>query len=106
LAESSFHYWRRELQRRQAEPSGRRRVERPRRRQARSSSPSFVAVRVSEGSAGGDSGGGRIEIALSGGRRIFVAGPVDRMMLSVVVSVLEGLPVADAGAVPGEASSC
>ena len=142
LAESSFHYWRRELQRRQAEssprrqaesspvepfprrqsePSGRRQAERASRgsvkslsrrrvrRSGRSVAPAFVAVRVEEhggGPGGGRPAGGHVEIILRCGRCVRVAGPVDRVMLSAVVSVLEGLPVADAGTVPGEASSC
>jgi len=117
LAESSFHYWRRELQRRQAEPSprrqsepsGRRQAERPSRgsvksssrrrvrRSGRSAVPAFVAVRVEEHGGGPGGGGclvnGHMEIVLSCGRRVCVAGPVDRAALADVVSVLEGLPV-------------
>ena len=104
LAESSFHYWRRELQRRQAESSPRRqaqpsrrcRAERPRRGRARSA-PAFVAVRVEEhggGPGGGRPAGGHVEIVLRCGRCVRVTAPVDRVVLTDVVSVLEGLPVA------------
>ena len=122
LAETSFHYWRRELRRRQAESSPsepsphrqaesspRRQAERPSRgsvklpsrrharRSARSALPAFVAVRVEE--YGGDPGGGRpagghVEIVLRCGRCVRVTAPVDRVVLTDVVSVLEGLPVA------------
>jgi len=84
LAETSFHYWRRELRRRQAEsspvepfprrqsePSGRRQAERASRGSMKSSSrrrvrrsgrsvvPSFVAVRVEEHGVGTSGGDGR-----------------------------------------------
>jgi len=70
---------------------------------AGSASPAFVAVRVAEHGGGvvvanGDRPtGGRMEIVLSGGRRVRVSGVVDRVALAEVVAVLEGLPVALAG---------
>jgi transposase-like protein len=83
LRETAFHFWRSELQRRQAEQEQRRATESP-------ATPAFVAVRI-EG-AGGTPVGGRIEIELSGGRRVHVAPPVDRQALADVLAVLEGRP--------------
>ena len=50
--------------------------------------PAFVTVRVEEQSS--TPGGGRIEIMLSGGRRVHVTAPVDRGALADVLAVLEG----------------
>jgi transposase-like protein len=82
LTETAFYFWRRELQRRQAEQEQRRPAD-------PSSAPAFVAVRVEEHS--GIRAGGRIEIELSGGQRVHVAAPVDRQALADVLAVLEGL---------------
>jgi len=82
LTESAFYFWRRELQRRQAEQE-----QRP-----CDDAPAFVALRVepsAEAAASGGSGG--IEIVLSGGRCVHVTGPVDRQALADVLTVLEGL---------------
>jgi len=68
MKEASFYGWRRELALRDAE-----------REQA-----SFVPVRVTA-----DDDEGRIEIVLSGGRRVRIHGHVDRQMLSDVLAVLE-----------------
>ena len=70
LHESTFCFWRRELARCEA---------------AQRRSAAFVAVRV----AGETLAGGRIEIVLSGGRRVHVAPPVDRRALADVLAVLE-----------------
>jgi transposase-like protein len=70
LRESAFYFWRRELARREAAP------------------PAFLPVQVTEEAAAG----GRIEIVLSGGRQVHVAGPVDREALAAVLAVLEGRP--------------
>jgi len=95
LRETAFHFWRselhrREVERRRAEQEQRRQpTHRARRRQA-DAAPAFVAVRVEKHSA--VAGGWRIEIELSGGRRVHVAPPVDRQALTDVLAVLEGLP--------------
>ena len=77
LREYSFYWWRRELSRRDAEPS-----------------PAFVPVRVTAQTpvGTGGCGEGRIEIVLArdgGGRRVRVVGPVDRQRLADVLAVLE-----------------
>jgi len=95
LTETAFYFWRSELRRREVErceveqEQRRQPAHRVRRRQA-AASPAFVAVRVEEHSA--VAGGGRIEIELSGGRRVHVAPPVDRQTLADVLAVLEGAP--------------
>jgi len=81
LTETAFYFWRRELKRRQAQQEQRRAAEPP-------SAPAFVAVRVDEQSA--THAGGRIEIELSGGRRVHVVAPVDRQALTDVLAVMEG----------------
>ena len=123
LLESRFFSWRRELRRRDAQREQRPSAKSPSRRERRASgssgSPSFVPVRVAAdggGSGGvggvGRSAGGHMEIILSCGRRVCVAGPVDRAALADVLSVLEGLPAAGAAdsrfgrSVGREASSC
>jgi len=115
LLESRFFSWRRELRRRDAQREQRPSAKSPSRRERRASgssgSPSFVSVRVAaDGGAPGGVGrpaDGHMEIVLSCGRRVRVAGPVDRVALAAVVSVLEGLPVASvSGGVPGEVSPC
>ena len=87
LRESAFHYWRRELERRDAEREQRRR---PRRRTPESGrdqgGPTFVPVHLAEPSP--PVAGGRIEIELSGGRRVHVPAPVDRQALADVLAVL------------------
>ena len=70
LSEAGFHWWRRELARRDAEQ------------------PTFMPVRVMEDEPASTQGG--IEIVLPGGRRVQVIGPVDRVMLADVLAVLEG----------------
>jgi hypothetical protein len=82
LTETAFYHWRRELERRQAEPKRRGKTKPP-------LVPAFVPVRVDEPIA--TQAGGRIEIELSGGRRVHVTAPVDRQALADVVAVLEGL---------------
>ena len=82
VQEGTFHWWRRELARRDAErePSVG--------RDAAKSSPSFVSVHVTEdGPAHGES---RIEIVLTDGRCVRVTGSLDRQMLAGVLDVLEG----------------
>ena len=77
LPASGFYWWRRELARRDAEPS-----------------PAFVPVTVAAQMpvGTGGCGEGRIEIVLAregGGRRVRVMGPVDRQRLADVLAVLE-----------------
>lgn len=89
LTESAFHFWRRELERRQAE--GRQAEQEQRQRRATKSprpprEPAFVPVRVTEQPQ--PQVGGRIEIELSGGRRVHVTPPVDRQALADVLAVL------------------
>ena len=61
LQASGFYWWRRELARRDAEPS-----------------PAFVPVTVAVQTPA-STGEGRIEIILPGDRRVRVVGPVDRL---------------------------
>jgi len=72
LVASTFHWWRGELARRDAQ-----------RAQA-----TFVPVQVQPGVLSPEPGS--IEILLTGGRRIRLCGPVDRRVLAEVVAVLEG----------------
>ena len=92
LRESAFHFWRRELERRQAEQEQHQEVKRPRRSKSRRApqSPAFVPVRVTEQTAPATVG--RIEIELSGGRRVHLTAPVDRQALGQVLAVLEARP--------------
>ena len=88
LPESAVYFWRRELQRRQAEPQ--RPTDLP-------ATPAFVAVRVEDSSSSSIAGRPngteyRIEIELPGGRRVHVVAPVDRQTLADVLAVLEGRP--------------
>jgi hypothetical protein len=71
VKEAAFHWWRRELARRDAE--------------ARAGS--FVPVHVADDPAG--DGDGQIEIELTDGRRVRVTGAVNREMLTQVLDVLE-----------------
>lgn len=80
VSEPAFYGWRRELARRDAR------------------STSFLPVRVvaepaptrTERPTEVPAGGGVVEIALSGGRRIVLRGRVDRQALADVLAVLEG----------------
>ena len=89
LRETAFYFWRRELQRRQAEQEQRHPDDSP-------GVPAFVAVRLAASKAerveehGSPSGVGCIEIELPCGRRVHVAAPVDRQALADVLAVLEG----------------
>ena len=95
LHESAFYFWRGELQRRglvrrQAEQEQRRQRTRSAQAPSTASTPAFVEVRLEGHSS--TPAGGRIEIELSGGRRIHVTAPVDRQALADVLSVLERRP--------------
>jgi hypothetical protein len=81
VKETAFHWWRRELARRDAEqpPSVR--------RYAEAQATSFVPVQVTDDTAGG--GDPQIEIVLPDGRRVRVTGTVNREMLTQVLDVLE-----------------
>jgi len=79
LAETAFHFWRREIARRRSE-----REPKARRRNAL-----FVPVRLTAQAA---SASGGIEIELARGRRIHLTPPVDRQALSEVLAVLEAPP--------------
>ena len=70
VKEAAFHWWRRELARRDAEPQA----------------TSFVPVQVTDDPRDGD---GQIEIELTDGRRVRVTGTVNREMLTQVLDVLE-----------------
>ncbi len=71
VQEATFHWWRRELTRRNAETQA----------------ASFVPVHVTdEPERNGDP---QIEIMLADGRRVRVTGPVNRQMLTDVLDVLE-----------------
>jgi len=81
VKEAGFHWWRRELARRDGEqaPSVR--------RDAEAQASSFVPVHVTDDPA--RDGDPQIEIVLTDGRRIRVTGTVDREMLTQVLDVLE-----------------
>jgi len=99
VAESGFHWWRRELARRDAEraPSVR--------RVAEGQAASFVPVdvidhterdrdrQIDNGARGGD---GQIEIELADGRRIRVTGTVHHEMLTRVLEVLTATSAVEA----------
>ncbi len=109
VSEATFHWWRRELARRDGE---RQKSAVPKCKHRRvSRSPAFVPVRVSEedppdvggrdcrnvggrdcrnvgGRDGCDVGGSRIEIVLADGRCVRVSGSVDRQMLADVLAML------------------
>ena len=88
LPESAFYFWRQELRRRGLERQEAKQEQH--RRSAPPAAPAFLAVRVEEHD--GNSAGGRIEIELSGGRRVHVTAPVDRQALADVLEVMEGRP--------------
>jgi hypothetical protein len=92
LRESAFHFWRRELERRDAEQEQRQGPRKARTLRSRRTPriPTFVPVRLSEPIPPVASG--RIEIQLSGGRRVHLVAPVDRQALTEVLAVLEGRP--------------
>lgn len=88
VTETSFHWWRRELARRDAEqpPSAR--------HGAKARSASFVPVHVTDHPA--PDGDSLIEIVLTDGRRVRVTGMVNRDMLTRVLDVLTAVPAVDA----------
>ena len=92
LRESAFHFWRRELERRDAEQEQRQGPRKARTAKSRRTqrTPAFVPVRLAEPAP--PVAGGRIEIELSSGRRVRVIAPVDRQALMEVLAVLEGRP--------------
>jgi transposase-like protein len=81
LTETAFYFWRRELQRRQAEPEQHGPAD-------RAATPAFVPVQVEDRSAA--SADGRIVIELAGSQRVHVTPPVDCKALADVLAVLEG----------------
>ena len=85
LPESAFYYWRRELLRRDAD-RGEQEQEQGERPSARAA---FVPVTVTEETR---PDAARIEIELSGGRRVHMTAPVDRQALADVLAVLEAQP--------------
>lgn len=90
LPESAFYFWRRELDRREAEQEQPQRRKRPSGPSGPTPPPAFVPVRVAEEIAVRSAG--PIEIVLTGGRRVHVTAPVDRAALADVLAVLEGQP--------------
>ena len=127
VSEARFHWWRRELARRDGELKKSTRTgerKKPTRTQQRTrpaaSSPAFVPVRVAADDC--DDGGGRddrdddggrddpqagesqIEIALPDGRCIRVTGQVDRQALADVLEVLTLTPSAWQGSANQEAA--
>lgn len=81
VKEAVFHWWRRELARRNTEqaPSVH--------RDAEVQATSFVPVHLTDDAVW--SGDGQIEIELTDGRRVRVTGTVNREMLTQVLDVLE-----------------
>ena len=104
LRETAFYFWRRELQRRQVEDSTRRAEPKQRRKTEPPLVPAFVPVRVDQQSAA--PAGGRIEIELSGGRRVQVTAPVDRQALADVLAVLRLDELTAPSLVEGEGHPC
>jgi len=81
VKETAFHWWRRELARRDAEQPW------PARRDGRAQAPSFLPVHVTDDSAGdADS---QIEIVFTDGQRVRVTGTVNSEMLTQVLDILE-----------------
>jgi hypothetical protein len=80
LAESSFHFWRREIAARDSEHQ---------QRDEAKAEAAFVPVTLVESSSDADAG---IEIELRTGQRLRVRRGCDRQLLSEVVAVLEGRP--------------
>ena len=81
VKETAFHWWRRELARRDAEQAPSVRGE------ADARGPSFVPVHVADDPL--RDGDPQIEIVLTDGRRVRVTGTVNREMLTEVLDVLE-----------------
>jgi hypothetical protein len=90
LRETAFYFWRRELARREI------------------ADVVFMPVKVVEEAPA--LAGGRIEIVLSGDRRVHVAAPVDRQALADVLAVLRfdalAAPSNAEGALDREAAAC
>jgi transposase-like protein len=93
IAETAFYFWRRELARRQAQRQAECKGPQP-----KPPGPLFVPVTLAaEGppseqarrSAGVEPRSARIEIELSGDRRIHVTPPIDRQALADVLAVME-----------------
>jgi len=85
VQETAFHWWRREVARRDAEEARVMSIKAS--REACSPGATFVPVHVTDDPMrGGDS---RIEILLTDGRRVRVTGMVNREMLTEVLDVLE-----------------
>lgn len=80
VKEAGFHWWRRELARRDAEQAA------SVRRDAKAQASSFVPVHVTDDPARDDDP--QIEIVLTDGRRVRVTGTVNREMLTEVLAVL------------------
>ena len=80
INEATFHWWRRELVRRDAEEKSTGKVK----SQIRSDpAPAMLPVQISPDEPS------RLSIELPGGVRLHVTGPVDRQSLSDVLSLLE-----------------
>ncbi len=103
LSEATFHWWRRELARRDVElkqsartgerkksPRTQPREGGKKRTRPATGSPAFVPVRVFPDDLQAD--GSPIEIVLPDGRFIRVRGPVDRQTLADVLAALEHRP--------------
>jgi transposase-like protein len=104
LPETAFHYWRRELKRRQAEQEQLRPQRHADRASGAAAIPTFVTVQVEEQNSA--PAGGRIEIVLPGGRRVHVTAPVDRQALAEVLAVLRFDELTAPSNVQGEAQPC
>lgn len=105
LRETAFYFWRRELQRRKAEQKQRRPRRRADQAQQAAAVPAFVSVRVEEPKDAAEPAA-RIEIVLSGGRRVHVVAPVDRQALADVLAVLRFDELTAPSNVEGEARPC
>jgi hypothetical protein len=90
LPVATLRWWKRELGRRDAVKAGRR-TARPRSSASHGGEVGFAPVRVVGALGDIPVAHGGLEVVLVGGRRVRVGSGVDRELLSMVVSVLEGL---------------
>ena len=91
LSAKTLAWWKRELGRRDAATAGRRTV-RPSGPASPSDTMGFAPVRLVGAVGDVPVGHGGLEVVLAGGRRVRVGSGVDRELLAMVVSVLEGVP--------------
>jgi hypothetical protein len=104
LPESAFYFWRRELERRQAEQKQPQRRRRPSALEGATTPPAFVPVHVTDETP--TPMAAPIEIVLTGGLRVHVVSPVDRQALADVLAVLRFDELIAPSHVEGEGQPC